>query len=126
MSCNSFAAVMRVGTDVEVKNTGKSEIAKCRAVHSYSYKENSDVWMGLTFWGQKASAAQKVIKNGDQLFVKGTLQFREYEGKTYVELNVDDFSKIGSSGEKTEKSKKAKKETQTPVVAVEVDAEIPF
>ncbi len=124
MSFNSFAGIVRVGTDVEVKTAGKSEFVKCRAVHTYSYKDDSDVWLGLTFWGQKAAAAQKMVKKGDQLFVKGTLQFRTYQEKLYVELSVDDFSKVG--GKPSGKPRPETSGTETEAVGVSLEEDIPF
>lgn len=125
MSCNNFSAVFRVVTDVETKDVKGQQLSKCRAVHDYSYKENSSVFMGLTFWGNKGSAASKLISKGDVLFVTGNLTFREYEGKTYMDVNVYDFSKV-SSNKSMKSDSKPKKGEKTAPVGVDVEEEIPF
>lgn len=124
MSCNSFSAVVRVVTDVEMKTVGAQTLAKCRSVHNSSYKDNSSFFMGLNFWGNKAGAAEKIIKNGDEIFVRGSLQCNSVGERTYFDLNVDDFFKVGVK--KKEKAvESVKGEVQEPV-AVAVDDDLPF
>ena len=128
MSCNSFSAVVKVITDVETKQFNSNTLAKCRAVQKFSYKEDSDMYLGLNFWGSKAAPIEKNLKKFDQLFVRGNLSVKTIGEKVYLDLNVDDFHWINfqKNGEQVEKSQAPKKGKEVESVAVEVEAEIPF
>lgn len=123
MSTNSFSAVVRVVSDIETKTVGSQNLTKCRSVHNSSYKDNSSFFMGLNFWGSKGGAAEKIIKNGDEIFVRGSLQCNSVGERTYFDLNVDDFFKVGFK-KKVEKAE-VKGETPEPV-GVSVDEDLPF
>ena len=125
MSTNTFSAVVRVISDVETKTVGAQNLAKCNSVHNSSYKDDSAFFINLNFWGSKGGAAEKVIKNGDEIFVRGSLQCNKVGERTYFNLSVDDFCKVGLKKERGEKAAPVKGETPEPV-AVSVDEDLPF
>lgn len=125
MSFNNFSAVVNIVTDVEVKVVGSQNLAKCRSVHKSSYKDNSDFFMGLNFWGNKAAAAEKILKKGSRIFVKGSLVTSSVGERTYFDLNVDDFF-IVDRKERTAPEKEEKVGKETVAVAANVDEDLPF
>ncbi len=59
-------------------------------------------WHNLVAWGKMAELLSKACKKGDQLIVKGSLQYRQYENKDGIniqitEILVDDFMRTRSS-----------------------------
>lgn len=133
MSTNSFSAVVRVVTDVECKTVGQQNLVKCRAVHKYSYKDDSDVFFGLNFWGSRGSAAEKILKKGTPIFIRGAMQFNQVGDKTYIDVNVDDFSLISDGSQSTNSSSKGKPKkkavkqgTEVDPVDAEIEGSLPF
>jgi single-strand DNA-binding protein len=56
------------------------------------------IWFDVSFWGKRGDVIAQHVKKGDKLCVSGELSTREYEGKTYLTLNGNDFSFAGSKG----------------------------
>lgn len=127
MSCNSFSAVVRVITDIEVKNVGQQTLTKCRSVHNSSYKDNSSFYINLNFWGAKASAAEKIVANGDTIFVRGNLACSSVGERTFFDLNVDDFFKVSNKKDAAPKKEPStKKEEKVEPVEINADEDLPF
>jgi single-stranded DNA-binding protein len=124
---NNFGAVVRVISDVEYKEIGGG-LTTCRAVHDTSYREDSELFTGLNFWGKKGSAASKLIKKGDQIFVSGNLIARKYNDKQYFDIDVGDFEKVGFSENKGKKAEETENGSDVAEVALdeEIEADIPF
>jgi single-stranded DNA-binding protein len=127
---NSFSAVVKVISDIEIKEIKGGKLAKCRSVHDTSYKENSGLFLTLNFWGDRASPAERFIKDGSVIFVRGNLVATTVEnGKTYFDLSCDDFQFVNKAGEngKTSTEKEPKKKGEkVGAVAVDVDDDLPF
>ena len=125
---NSFSAVVKVISDVEIKEIKGGKLAKCRCVHDTSYKDNSGLFLTLNFWGDRASPAERFIKDGSVIFVRGNLVASTVEsGKTFFDLSCDDFSFVNKTegGAKGEKAP-TKKGEKVGAVAVDVDDDLPF
>lgn len=56
------------------------------------------IWFDVSFWGKRGEVIAQHVNKGDKLCVSGELSTREYEGKTYLTLNGNDFSFAGSKG----------------------------
>lgn len=126
---NSFSAVVKVISDIEIKEIKGGKLAKCRSVHDTSYKDNSGLFLTLNFWGDRASPAERFIKDGSVIFVRGNLVATTVEnGKTYFDLSCDDFQFVNKQGESTIKSanEAKKKGEKVGAVAVDVDDDLPF
>ena len=54
------------------------------------------LWFDCSCWGKRGEAISNNVNKGDKLCVTGDLSTREYEGKTYLTVNVNDFSFAGS------------------------------
>ena len=95
-----------LGTDPELKETGKSKLAKFALATNESYKNESGEkveetqWHNLIAWGKQAEIAGKYLKKGTEIAIEGKLTSRSYEdkegNKRYVtEIVVRDFSFLG-------------------------------
>lgn len=56
------------------------------------------LWFDCSCWGKRGEAIANNVGKGDKLCVTGDLSTREYEGKTYLTVNVNDFSFAGGGG----------------------------
>jgi len=122
--CNSFNGLFRVNGEAKEREVGSSTVTELSSTHSYSYKDGSDVEITLSFWGKRGETAAKILADGDLVFATGALSFREYKGKQYLGLQVNDYKKVssGGGGGKTRKTLE-----DAPVeIDAELDADIPF
>ncbi len=56
------------------------------------------LWFDCSVWGKRGEAIANNVNKGDKLCVTGDLSTREYNDKTYLTVNVNDFSFAGSGG----------------------------
>lgn len=64
-------------------------------------REENTTFYRCTMWGNRGEAIAKYVSKGQQLLVSGTLSARSYQTKDgterqSLEINVDDFSFVGS------------------------------
>lgn len=64
-------------------------------------REENTTFYRCTMWGSRGEAIAKYVSKGQQLLVSGTLSARSYQAKDgterqSLEVNVDDFSFVGS------------------------------
>lgn len=64
-------------------------------------REENTTFYRCTMWGNRGEAIAKYVTKGQQLLVSGTLSARSYQAKDgterqSLEVNVDDFSFVGS------------------------------
>lgn len=124
---SNFKELVRVGKDAEVRATSSGkELASFSAAFDNGWGDNKQtVWLDCTYWGNRGVKVAPYIKKGNQLVVEGDIGTREYEGKTYLTLNVSDVKLVGgrsggsSRGEGQERQEK-------PVGDVDFDDDIPF
>ncbi len=69
-------------------------------------REDSVAFYRCTVWGSRGEAVAKYVSKGQQLLVSGTLTVSSFQGKDgasrqSLEVNVDDFSFVGSRRDQT-------------------------
>jgi single-strand DNA-binding protein len=103
---NSVRLIGNLGSDPEVKEVGKTTLAKLVLATSESYKNEDGEkvqetqWHNLVIWGKSAAAAAQFLKKGAEIAVEGKLSTRSYEDKEgkrkYVtEVVVRNYTFIG-------------------------------
>lgn len=118
---NTFAGVVRIDGEGTTKSVGKSEVTEFLCTHEYSYKEDCTVPLTLSFWGNRGSAAAKILHPGDMAFVHGTMSFNSGRtGKMFLTLQVNDFKKTSS------KPKSVKTEVEEEEMDPALSEQIPF
>ncbi len=103
---NKVQLIGRLGKDVEVKTleSGKT-LAKASLATSEVYKDSegkkveNTQWHNLTFWGNTAKNADKILKKGSEIAVDGRLSYSNYEDKDgnkkySTEIIVNEFIKL--------------------------------
>lgn len=102
---NSIVIFGRITKDVEVKATSSGlSYTRFNIASKSSIKDDKGEYKTNFFtclaWRDKADRLAKFVKKGDQLIVKGSLNFREYEKNgekvPIAEVNVEDFSFVSS------------------------------
>ena len=91
---NVFSAIGNVGKDAEVRYTpaGNAVASWSIAVNSGWGDNKQTIWLDCSMWGDRSAKVAEHITKGIQLGVTGELGTREYNGKTYLTLNVRDVT----------------------------------
>lgn len=86
-----------LGADGELKTSqGGASFLKLRVGTSFKQKgEELTTWVGGTVFGKRGETLAGMLRKGEKVALTGTLYTRQYEGKTYVEMNVDDVELLG-------------------------------
>lgn len=86
-----------LGKDAEVKNVGGNDVCSFSVASTTKVKgEDSTTWIRCSMWGQRGAKLAEYLTKGKSVCVSGGLTTREYEGKTYIEMRVDDVRLMGS------------------------------
>lgn len=101
---NNLSVSGNLGKDPEYRETqGGTGLAKASLAVSESYKDKSGswqkrtLWLEIVLWGKRARLFADMFHKGDKVFLQGTLQQEEWEGKdgtkrTTLQINVRDFA----------------------------------
>jgi single-strand DNA-binding protein len=121
---NSWNVIGRAGKDAVLRHTpnGKQVLAFSLAVDSGFGDSKQTVWVDCSLWGQRGERLAEYIHKGDQVGVTGEVGTREYNGKTYVTLNVQDVTLTG--GKRDAPKSEPAKPVATP--REEFEDSIPF
>lgn len=128
---NSCNFVGRVGRDAATRptQTGKTATGWSLAVDTGWGQNKQTIWLDCTLWGDRGEKLAQYITKGAQLGVSGELGTREYEGKTYVTLNVRDVSLIGGRQD-SQQSAPAPRQQSAPAGGggggFDMDSDVPF
>lgn len=123
-SVNECILLGRVGNDPEIRATsGGNRIAKVSLATSRKYNGNETTqWHRLTFFGKLVDVVEKYVAKGDQLYVRGRIEYSTVgEGeskKFFTDIVVNDLTLIGR-GRVDPTPEPAKRGTG-------MDAELPF
>jgi len=82
------------------------------------------LWFRCSVWGKRADVIANNVNKGDKLCVTGDLSTDEYEGKTSLIVNVNDFSFAG--GNSGGQSGGGYQGGSAPAGGVDDTSEIPF
>jgi len=86
-----------VGKDAETRTTqgGSNVTSWSIAVNGYANGEKTTDWFDVSMWGRRGEQAKQFATKGAKLAVSGELSTREYNGKTYLQVNANDFTPMG-------------------------------
>jgi single-strand DNA-binding protein len=85
-----------LGKDAEVKNAGGQELCVFSVASTTKVKgEDSTTWVRCSMWGARGAKLVPYLTKGKAVCVSGGLTTRDYDGKTYVEMRVDDVKLMG-------------------------------
>lgn len=103
---NSVRLIGNLGSNPEVRETGKSKLAKFSLATNESYKNDKGEWVtetqwhNIVAWGAQAERVAKYLKKGTEVLVEGKLTSRNYEDKDgvkryFTEINMRELLLFG-------------------------------
>lgn len=117
-----------LGKDAEVRQAGGSSVAGFSVAMKSGYGDKQQtIWLDCSLWGKQAeSGLINYLKKGQFVVVSGELGTREYEGKTYLTLRVNNVTLGGKSSDAQPQQRQPQQQTQTPPQTQDFDDGIPF
>lgn len=97
------------------------------AVDDRNGKEKTTLFFDCSIWGKRGESLAQYLTKGTSITASGDLGTREYEGKTYLTLRVDQVTLQGgkpASGGGGENQEPARSGTRT--AAYDLSDDIPF
>lgn len=78
-----------LGKDAELRTAGSGQVLgfSVAATTGFGQREQTN-WVNCSIWGKRGEALAQYLKKGTPVTVTGEITTREYEGKTYLEMNV--------------------------------------
>lgn len=98
----SLTIAGRLTKDAVTREAGSDKVTGFSvAVDDRSNKEKSTLFFDCSMWGKRGETLAQYLTKGSSVTVSGDLGTREYEGKTYLTLRVNDVTLQGGkpSGE---------------------------
>ena len=91
---NNCTFVGNLAADAEVRSTtGGQSVTKFRIGSTAGFGERKHtIWLGCDLWGNRGEALAPYLKKGTPITVAGALSQREHEGKTYLDLRVNEVA----------------------------------
>lgn len=116
---NVMSFVGRVGKDAITREAGSTTVTGFSIANNVGFGEKKQtIWFDCSLWSARGEKMAPHITKGKELFVSGEVSQREYDGKTYLQLNVQTIDFVGSQSGGQQQSHQ-----QAPPVQ---DDQIPF
>ena len=127
----NFKELVRVGKDAETKYTqGGKAVTVFSAAFDNGWGDNKQtIWLDCKLWGERGTKVAEYITKGGQVVVDGNIGTREYEGKTYITLDVQDVKLVAKpkdSGNGTPRQNAQRPQRRDPEPMPDLDDPIPF
>lgn len=80
-----------VGKDAEFKTTQSgTELCSFNVAAETGFGDNKQThWVQVTNWGKGSQGLANILRKGSKVTACGEITTREYEGKTYLQMNAD-------------------------------------
>lgn len=116
-----------LGRDADLHSVGNSGSVCGFSIASTEKKKGEDVttWVRCSMWGTRGEKLAPHLVKGTRVAVSGSLSTREHEGKTYVELRVDQLEFLSSKKKDGDRPRKPAKDSDD-YAPPQGDDDIPF
>jgi single-strand DNA-binding protein len=113
-----------IGKNAETRTTqgGDSVTSFNIAVEDRAGKEKATLWFSCSIWGKRGESLAPYLTKGGKVAVSGDLSTREHDGKTYLQIRVDQVSLMGSG----QRDDREERQEVPPAQRNAMDDEIPF
>lgn len=100
-----FATITgNIGKTAEVRDAGGTPVCSFSVASNTKVKgEKVTTWTRANIWGARGEKLAPYLTVGTKVACCGELTTREYEGKTYLELRVDQIDLMGGGQRNEEK-----------------------
>ena len=109
-----------VGSNAELRTTQNGDDVCSFNVAVSDRRRQETIWFTVSYWGKAGKAVCDYIKKGSSITVSGDLFIKEYNDKTYLNVNAHTVTLGKRSQESVEQT------TQEPETQELQDDEIPF
>lgn len=118
----------RLGKDSELRRTQKGDavLGFSVAVDDGYGDSKRTLWFECSLFGKRGQSLEGALTKGKQVTVSGDFSTREYEGKTFMTVNVNDVTLQGGGNERQPTQKSSYDEPDNSRRANDLDDEIPF
>lgn len=85
-----------IGKTAETRTAGQTTVTGFSVAVEQRAKDGKKTqWVNCSMWGKRGETLAQYITKGGKICATGELTTREYDGKTYLELNVSDVTLLG-------------------------------
>lgn len=84
--------------------------------------EKPALWVGCSAWRKQAEVIAQYFKKGDKILVSGEIALEDYEGKTYLKMQVREFDFMS----KREAVQTTDEKEEVPAAEPEKKDDMPF
>jgi single-strand DNA-binding protein len=97
---NKVIGVGNVGGDVKFNEASETHVARFSiACNDRRNKDAKPEWLNCVAFGKLADVIHQYVKQGHKLYVEGRMSTREYEGKYYTDIIVNDVEFLTTKAE---------------------------
>lgn len=94
-----------IGKDAVLREAGENTVCSFSIASNAKVKgEKVTTWVDCSIWGKRGEALVKHLSKGTRVAAVGELSTRQHEGKTYLQIRVDQIDLLGG-GERKEEPK---------------------
>lgn len=94
-----LTAIGNITRDSELKNISGSDVLNFSIARN-DRRTKEVTYIECAVWGKLAVSIHPFTKKGQQVYVEGELQSREYNGKTYIGCRVRDIELLGNNAKR--------------------------
>jgi len=119
----------RLGKDSELRRTQKGDavLGFSVAVDDGYGDSKRTLWFECSLFGKRGQSLEGALTKGKQVTVSGDFSTREYEGKTFMTVNVNDVTLQGGGNERQQQTAKSSyDEPDNRSTAEALDDDLPF
>jgi len=109
---NNCMFVGRLGKEAELAQAGNSQVCRFSVAADSGYGDKKvTMWISCNLWGKRGQSLVQYLIKGTKVMVIGELSETEYNGKKYLNLNVNQIEMLG---ERQQESSQQQYGTQQP------------
>lgn len=89
-----------IGKDAEVRSAGQSNVCSFNVASSRKdgrTGQEQTTWLRCSLWGKRGESLAQYLKKGTPVTVIGEMSTEEYQGKTQLNVRVDDVKLQGGA-----------------------------
>lgn len=120
----------RIGKSAELRRTqnGDPVLSFPVAVDDGYGQNKGTMWFDCSVWGKRGEALERHLTKGTPVTVSGDFSTREHDGKTYLQVRVNDLTLQGGKSQSDRPSQSGYGEQQSSYgdAPADLDDEIPF
>lgn len=89
-----------IGKDAEIRNAGGTPVCSFNVASKQGFGDKATTnWFRCSIWGTRAEKLGPYLLKGVNVTVSGELELSEYDGKTQLNIRVNDVALQGGRGD---------------------------